>query len=185
MRSSSNLSTHSIQSVKSTILSLHLNSHDSIAPEPMVEEVTVESVRQSLYNTLELVDKDKNTNEKAILEEDLNKKRSAPALKNNSEEHSQITSDFSSVMTSGETHVVQKKDDQSQATNVITDLVMRDIEQSSSAAAKLTTKSVQSVKSTTLLRQSDMSRQSDMPCQSDLRVNLTCHINPTCHVKQT
>ena len=106
MRSSSNLSTHSIQSVKSTILSLqsdmsrqsditrqsdmshrshmasqsdmslHLDSHGSIAPEPMVEEVTVESVRQSLYNTLELVDKDENTNEKATLEENLNKKRS-------------------------------------------------------------------------------------------------------------
>merc|ERR1711892_1392142 len=203
MRSSSNLSTHSIQSVKSTILSLqsdmsrqsdmshrshmasqsdmslHLNSHGSIAPEPMVEEVTVESVRQSLYNTLELVDKDENTNEKAILAEDLNKKRSAPALKNDSEEHSQITSEFSSVMISGETHVVQKKDDQSQATNVITDLGMRNIEQSSSAtnsplaAAKLTTKSIQSVKSTTLSRQSDISRQSDMPCQSDL----TCQSN--------
>merc|ERR1712106_431913 len=179
MRSSSNLSTHSIQSVKSTILSLHLNSHDSIAPEPMVEEVTVESVRQSLYNTLELVDKDKNTNEKAILEEDLNKKRSAPALKNNSEEHSQITSDFSSVMTSGETHVVQKKDDQSQATNVITDLVMRDIEQSSSAAAKLTTKSIQLVKSTTLSRQSDMSRQSNMSHKSDMsrQADMSLHLN--------
>ena len=82
-------------------------------------------------------------------------------------------------MISGETHVVQKKVDQSQATNVITDLGMRNIKQSSSAtnsplaAANLTTKSIQSVKSTTLSRQSDMSHQSDMPCQSDL----TCQSN--------
>merc|ERR1711892_1536920 len=215
MRSSSNLSTHSIQSVKSTILSLqsditrqsdmsrqsdmasqsdmslHLNSHGSIAPEPMVEEVTVESVRQSLYNTLELVDKVENTNEKAILEEDLNKKRSAPVLKNDSKEHSQITSGVSSVMISGETHVVQKKVDQSQATNVITDLGMRNIEQSSSAtnsplaAANLTTKSIQSVKSTTLSCQSDMSRQSDLTCQSNIshksdmsrQADMSLHLN--------
>merc|ERR1711892_496440 len=204
MRSSSNLSTHSIQSVKSSILSLqsdmsrqsdmasqsdmslHLNSHGSIAPEPMVEEVTVESVRQSLYNTLELVDKDENTNEKAILAEDLNKKRSAPVLKNDSKEHSQITSGVSSVMISGETQlVVQKKVDQSQATNVITDLGMRNIEQSSSAtnsplaAAKLTTKSIQSVKSTTLSRQSDMSRQSNMSHKSDMsrQADMSLHLN--------
>merc|ERR1711892_114549 len=221
MRSSSNLSTHSIQSVKSSILSLqsdmsrqsdmasqsdmshrshmasqsdmslHLNSHGSIAPEPMVEDVTVESVRQSLYNTLELVEKDENTNEKAILAEDLNKKRSAPVLKNDSKEHSQIKSGVSSVMISGETHVVQKKVDQSQATNVITDLGMRNIEQSSSAtnsplaAAKLTTKSIQSVKSTTLSCQSDMSRQSDLTCQSNIshksdmsrQADMSLHLN--------
>merc|ERR1712123_192719 len=120
-------------------------------------------VSESLYNILELVAKDQITNEKAIVvaNKDRKKKRKqaktavAPTLKNDPEEQSQITSEFSSAMISGDAHVVQKKDDQSQATDAITDSAMRDVERSSSAAAKSSTHSIQSIKSTTSSRQSD------------------------------
>ena len=62
----------------------------------------------------------------------LNKFLVAPALKNDPEEQSQITSEFSSAMVSGDAHVVQKKDDQSEATDAVTDSAMRDIERSPS-----------------------------------------------------
>merc|ERR1712106_214542 len=120
-------------------------------------------VSESLYNILELVAKDQITNEKAIVvaNKDRRKKRKqaktavAPSLKNDPEEQSQITSEFSSAMISGDAHVVQKKDDQSQATDAITDSAMRDVERSPSAAAKSSTHSIQSIKSTTSSRQSD------------------------------
>merc|ERR1712123_214860 len=120
-------------------------------------------VSESLYNILELVAKDQITNEKAIVvaNKDRKKKRKqaktavAPTLKNDPEEQSQITSEFSSAMISGDAHVVQKKDDQSQATDAITDSAMRDVERSPSAAAKSSTHSIQSIKSTTSSRQSD------------------------------
>merc|ERR1712106_1117591 len=120
-------------------------------------------VSESLYNILELVAKDQITNEKAIVvaNKDRKKKRKqaktavAPSLKNDPEEQSQITSEFSSAMISGDAHVVQKKDDQSQATDAITDSAMRDVERSPSAAAKSSTHSIQSIKSTTSSRQSD------------------------------
>merc|ERR1712123_57708 len=120
-------------------------------------------VSESLYNILELVAKDQITNEKAIVvaNKDRKKKRKqaktavAPSLKNDLEEQSQITSEFSSAMISGDAHVVQKKDDQSQATDAITDSAMRDVERSPSAAAKSSTHSIQSIKSTTSSRQSD------------------------------
>merc|ERR1712123_120314 len=120
-------------------------------------------VSESLYNILELVAKDQITNEKAIVvaNKDRKKKRKqaktavAHSLKNDPEEQSQITSEFSSAMISGDAHVVQKKDDQSQATDAITDSAMRDVERSSSAAAKSSTHSIQSIKSTTSSRQSD------------------------------
>merc|ERR1712123_220751 len=120
-------------------------------------------VSESLYNILELVAKDQITNEKAIVvaNKDRKKKRKqaktavAPSLKNDPEEQSQITSEFSSAMISGDAHVVQKKDDQSQATDAITDSAMRDVERSSSAAAKSSTHSIRSIKSTTSSRQSD------------------------------
>merc|ERR1711892_1247934 len=101
--------------------------------------------------------------EKAIVvaNKDRKKKRKqaktavALSLKNDPEEQSQITSEFSSAMISGDAHVVQKKDDQSQATDAITDSAMRDVERSPSAAAKSSTHSSQSIKSTTSSRQSD------------------------------
>merc|ERR1711892_1110502 len=101
--------------------------------------------------------------EKAIVvaNKDRKKKRKqaktavALSLKNDPEEQSQITSEFSSAMISGDAHVVQKKDDQSQATDAITDSAMRDVERSPSAAAKSSTHSIQSIKSTTSSRQSD------------------------------